>query len=1222
MHLTVRMAWHDNKWNGKVCCDPAANTYCTGVHSLLSGRIEKRKDTEYEQKDGVRDQYIAGNFAAAEVPPCYWSINAFSDQDVPVEHQHAFQWVEQTIPEVLRKYSVVTWPFRLSFVHGTEEKRLHGNYWPDLDQRIDNYIKKFTPKQSILFFYANYDNPVSGDDMKYLVIGCSMIRQVPTPLHFDFEPEDLREIRKIKRKKVGNSWVDNNNMKNFPTMNWMLQFSHDPETAIQLPYHEYLTHIENNPDNQHFLDDIKVVADEPSLIKGFKYVSMDIDDDKCLYLLYKIRKSIKKIQEHKQAIVNTDYSIEEGRINKLIKSVWDKRGIYPSLNHVFNHYFDNEELSSELANIIENNATNENHLLKILEGLLNEDIPNYLMPFEDSLLDLIEKRHFKKNIKSLAKLSLFILTPNQINRIIENADLLKEIAINPYILYEDYEAGEDDLNNPDMQDEPIDIFKIDIGMIPDVNFVRRHRKMQNLTEDSPERLRSVILNYLFDIGQAGHCYSSAQEVLENLYENPLIYKNGITLDNNAILNIDDDYKSHFENKLSLYEESKKEKFYYRKVVREAEHQIEEAFTNLIARPAHKISNIDIDQHINDSLAELKNTITTEEHKEKFRSERKQLYVNIFEKSFFLLTGRPGAGKTYETSKIIEHLTNQNEEIIVLAPTGKAALRLTENIRKYTELTNVEAKTIDSFIFEKKFAYLYEDWDECFVVPEDKKIIVENLVIDESSMIDLNKLSILFSIINFDKKHLKRIILVGDENQLPPIGLGKPFHDTINHIKAVPELAINHYIKLISNCRQENDETILGLAEAFAEKNKYYEQSFNKIEGSDGQKSDGLFVYRWANGEALFEKIRAAMDIIFGYEVDDHQDYDDFEKLNLLFGLYNSGWVNNQDGGFKQTLQIERLQVLTPYRTDYYGTSGLNQLFQDSYRRKNKKESYNFVFHNAEKIIRLNNWYTGWGDNRKLKLSNGSMGIVNVKTSIIPEERKYHFRDNDWPMKSVDDEENFDLAYAITVHKSQGSDFRNVFMVIPKKAALLNKELLYTALTRSKFRLFIFLQDTKENLLMKAKNTSQLLQRKTSVFRRPENKVGKYSPEPGVNVSSKIELIIYEALKRHNMAFKYEQELQLSSYSFKIHPDFTIRLNTGVTIYWEHLGMLDLRDYYNDWQGRRRAFDKDNLTEFLITTDDLNGVDLQLLDQVIEDIKHKSLKSTLGNRFSNHHYELK
>src|ERR1700730_14602457 len=139
MHLTVRMAWHDNKWNGKVCDNPEGNTYCTGAHSLLSSRIEKRKNTEFESKAGVKGQHVAKSFQPNNVPPCYWSVNAFGDKSFSVEHPHPFSQLPPPIPDTVRKHSVITWPFKLSFVHDkyTREKK-HGSYWPDLEQRIDS----------------------------------------------------------------------------------------------------------------------------------------------------------------------------------------------------------------------------------------------------------------------------------------------------------------------------------------------------------------------------------------------------------------------------------------------------------------------------------------------------------------------------------------------------------------------------------------------------------------------------------------------------------------------------------------------------------------------------------------------------------------------------------------------------------------------------------------------------------------------------------------------------------------------------------------------------------------------------------------------------------------------------------------------------------------------------------------------------------------------------
>jgi hypothetical protein len=90
------MAWHDSNWNDKVCCDPEGNTYCTVAQTLLSGRIEKRKNLAVENTGGVKGEYIAENFKADNVPPCYWSLNAFSDRDFKLEHHHAFRWVKHT----------------------------------------------------------------------------------------------------------------------------------------------------------------------------------------------------------------------------------------------------------------------------------------------------------------------------------------------------------------------------------------------------------------------------------------------------------------------------------------------------------------------------------------------------------------------------------------------------------------------------------------------------------------------------------------------------------------------------------------------------------------------------------------------------------------------------------------------------------------------------------------------------------------------------------------------------------------------------------------------------------------------------------------------------------------------------------------------------------------------------------------------------------------------
>jgi hypothetical protein len=1238
MHLTVRMAWHDNNWNGKVCCNPENNNYCVGAHSLLSGRIEKKKDVLLEASDGVRDEFVGDISETNYVPPCYWSINAFSDRAFAIEHQHAFKRVKHIIADIVKPYSVFTWPFKLSFVHTQENKEIHGNYWPDLEQRISDFTKKFVKDQSILFFYANYDNPVSADDMKYLLLGCSVIDEVVNPSHFPFSEKELDKLGK------GQSGP----MKNFPTLNWSIQCTHQNEKAVLLPYKQYIKHVEQFPEEFEKLNDIKVVIDESSLVRSFKYVAMDIDDDKCLYLLYKIRKSIYKIREHKRQVVQDDLENEERRLDEMIAMVWNRRGIYPSLEKVLHHFLKKD--CKALANSIKILLTKDFDLQQCFEAIAKDDYPVKLEDYADDLDDLIGNPEFKRNFRSYVKLSLFNLTPHQIKRIIEvyYQDIIKGLEFNPYLIYEYYVPAPpvDEMDSPDLIDEPIDVYKLDVGLIPDTRFVKRHRKIQNIRESSPERVRSIMIEYLWSLEGAGHTYENLRSIITHLKEHPLIFHTEASIDENGILDMEENYRNHFQDRLHI-ESVGQEKYIFLKELYRAEERIKEKILLLINRPPHADTSPDYKAHIDESILALNQKIKDFD-KDLFRTERQKLYENIFAQSFFLLTGKPGSGKTYETSQVIKHLKLLNQELVILAPTGKAALRISDNIKNNTDL-EIKANTIDRYIYENGFWWAYEDWDRLQELPENEKVTVTNLIIDESSMIDLQKLYILFSIIKFNADYPKRIIFVGDENQLPPIGFGKPFYDIINYTVSKENLFDKHYIHLSSNCRQENDLNIIRLAEAFSDKTRYFEESLNLLY-KQGKVSDGLDISYWktqrelhqaivnkvqnlivdglANELLVIDKLIADASSTFhaGYLKTRKQQMvsrlaseEPINLFNLFHGLYDNGYVAKVDFDFRKTLNLENLQILSPYRPDFYGVLGLNKLIQKAFRDTTSYRDPDSSFYHADKLIRVSNYYSGYGRNKKLILSNGSIGVQNNhgKNDI-----RYSFKDADKVLNWIDDEEQFDLAYAITVHKSQGSDFNNVFLVIPNKLAMLNKELIYTALTRSKQRLFLFIYDEKENLLVKSKGISALLTRQSSIFEKPEDKRLKYYPRKGEKpVRSKGEYIIHKALQRSGLTFEYEEKLQLANLSFAIHPDFVIKFEDGIRIYWEHLGMLDTRKYFNDWMRRKKDYAEHDLFDFVVTTDDMNGIKDEELDQLIDDIRNKRLKQTLGNKFSDHHYQL-
>ncbi|WP_462409355.1 hypothetical protein [Neobacillus sp. Marseille-QA0830] len=178
------------------------------------------------------------------------------------------------------------------------------------------------------------------------------------------------------------------------------------------------------------------------------------------------------------------------------------------------------------------------------------------------------------------------------------------------------------------------------------------------------------------------------------------------------------------------------------------------------------------------------------------------------------------------------------------------------------------------------------------------------------------------------------------------------------------------------------------------------------------------------------------------------------------------------------------------------------------------------------------------------------------------------------------------------------------------------------LTRARKKLFLFIQDLgEESLLQTAKNRSAIQHRNTSIFTKPEDKHEKFQPQKGVFVRSKVEYIIYKALERRGLQFKYEQLLELPHQRFNIKPDFTIKLADGTVFYWEHLVMLDSKTYYQNWQKRKQDYEKIGVIDKLITTDDLDGIDEEKITKIIESIKEGTLVKSPSSKFSLYHTTL-
>ena len=210
---------------------------------------------------------------------------------------------------------------------------------------------------------------------------------------------------------------------------------------------------------------------------------------------------------------------------------------------------------------------------------------------------------------------------------------------------------------------------------------------------------------------------------------------------------------------------------------------------------------------------------------------------------------------------------------------------------------------------------------------------------------------------------------------------------------------------------------------------------------------------------------------------------------------------------------------------------------------------------------------------------------------------------------------FDLAYALTIHKAQGSDFDTVIVVVPQHTRINSRELLYTALTRSRQRLILLVEGSDlANVLDLAKVTaSDTIKRNSNLFRtsvrggddRPWAQHLIHRTSDGTAVRSKSELKIMDDCLAAGLSPRYEQRLEsiTGDGSFKL-PDFTFETDAGDAVIWEHLGMLDLTIYSRDWERKRQWYLAQGYVEgkTLFTTSEVGGLQSKDVADTIESLR--------------------
>ncbi|WP_346920648.1 ATP-dependent RecD-like DNA helicase [Clostridium sp. UBA7339] len=401
---------------------------------------------------------------------------------------------------------------------------------------------------------------------------------------------------------------------------------------------------------------------------------------------------------------------------------------------------------------------------------------------------------------------------------------------------------------------------------------------------------------------------------------------------------------------------------------------------------------------------------------KLANSQKEAIEGAFFNGIEVITGGPGTGKTTIINCIVSIFESLGLKVFMAAPTGRAAKRM-------AEATGREAKTIHRLL--EIGSYSEEEVDE--IENETSAIECDVLIVDEASMVDISLMNALLKAMQVGT----RLIIVGDVDQLPSVGPGNVLRDIIES-DAVKVVRLNEIF------RQGQESMIVQNAHLINE---------GKMPILNTKNSD-FYLERAADSEVMLEKI--------------------IGLVKTRLPKFNVEWDSVRD-----------IQVLSPMRKGIMGIDNLNiqlqQVLNPKSKDKDEVEIKDMIFRVGDKVMQIKNNYTlKWSKNNSSEEGKGVFnGDVGYITEISEDEDKITvcFEDDKIVEYEESDLDEITLAYAVTIHKSQGSEFPVVIMpMFMGPPLLMNRNLLYTGITRAK-KLVVLVGNSKVVEFMKDNNRS-------------------------------------------------------------------------------------------------------------------------------------------------------
>ena len=1197
-HLTARVAWHDSHWDGRVCQAPSCNSFCAALDRIRLGKNDDAEDM------------LAGKawteLSPEDLPPCKAESGVFMNPAAwtrSFEHPYAgskkaTETHGHLKPTLVKVPSFATFAVPFAWMLRSEQnaidERLPTALPPDEESPfkrspwvfgrarqeaiLNLFSSRLTPERSLVFFYCKEGQPL-GDTISRLVIGVGRITNLAPPKAFDV-------LDKTK-----------------PTyLMWDLLFRHsirpDGHDGFLLPYHEYTKPTGDPAEDAQRLDllrEISVAAD-PAHMRAFSYAAELAPADIALSTLVRCLEAVRKIKEH--GIAEGPWERREEWLNEQIAQVWQDRGAFPGLGSALEALGMRLGTALTLELLSSGVVESADDPWLTIDSMIRGDRTPPQMAYADDIqsvrdtwINLPEER------RALLKLlSRFALTPAQANRWFNPEKRAQGTAVkvsSADILSNPYRMSEVDLG--DWNDSPVSVGMIDRGLLPDTTIAAKHPVPAPSTVGSlgdARRFRAAIVTVLRESSVNGDSLLSTSEALlrgANLdLAHPCVIPSDWPSTNLSVLDgvvelvdiVDCDSGDQPMSALQLTELKKREDM------------LRSILSRRAGRPSTPIKT-GWKQLLENAIAlsGRKYDPSNERHVHAI-AEQADALERLTSRRLSVLVGQAGTGKTSVMGALMLCEPLAKDGILLLAPTGKARVRL-------GKATNAEAMTVAQFL---NGLGRYDGARQRPRFAGNEKYRREKtVVIDESSMLTMDDLVAVLEAL--DLAHIQRVILVGDPNQLPPIGVGRPFSDLVSYLETTSEQARddtpldNALARLTVEVRAATADAgssdTLRLASWFTREPQPVDSDRVLSDLELGASFTDLDLAFWNTPDELRAELMKAFRRHLGL-----RNADDIDGFNASLGIDDRGWIP-----FDIPEGSEAWQILSPVRMHPHGVHDLNRWVQRSFRAAELATASNPWGYSLgdehivirDKVIQTSNQQRKAYDGKtsdKHYLANGEVGLVaagkngwlNVLFAGRPNLR-FGYRERDFPGGTGP----LELAYALTVHKSQGSEFQKVFVVLPKSSRLLSRELLYTALTRSRDQLVLLIEGDDATTLfdLSRPERSETARRNTNLFQsvvRVSDDVIPYAEhlihrtERGHLVRSKSELVIANMLSQMDIDYEYERVCDGTTEPGRLRPDFSFVTPEGDLIIWEHLGMLDRPDYKRGWDWKRNWYERNGFVE--------------------------------------------